>query len=118
MPRKATIAEFTANYDLEFPASSEEDIIPWQYFTRSFKSLDLPIEADLLEKCGNNPKTLVDLRPYMIHNPYTVQTTDYLKKCVDIFRMMHLRHLVVLHPGTGEVKGIITRKDLFRFMDL
>jgi CBS domain-containing protein len=64
------------------------------------------------------PNRLVDFRPYMISNPFTVTTTDNLEKCVAIFRFMHLRHLPVLHPGTGKLRGIITRQDLFRFMDL
>lgn len=74
--------------------------------------------AELEELCTNNPDFLIDLRPYMIHNPITVMTTDELEKIVDIFRKMHLRHLVVIHPGTGDIRGMITRQDLFAYMDL
>jgi len=49
------------------------------------------------------------MRPYMIENPFTVFTTDYLQKCVDMFRKMHLRHLLVVHPANGQLRGIITR---------
>ena len=51
----------------------------------------------------------IDFRPYMIENPYSVFTTDQIIKCLEIFRKMHLRHLVVIHPDQGDVRGIITR---------
>jgi CBS domain-containing protein len=73
---------------------------------------------DLKAFCSDKSHRLMDFRPYMIPHPYTVSTTDPLEKCVSIFRYMHLRHLAVLHPGTGQLRGMITRKDLFKFMDL
>jgi len=54
----------------------------------------------------------------MIDNPYKVVTTDYLTKVVDVFRKMDLRHLLVVNPDNGKLKGIITRKDIFRWMEL
>ena len=76
------------------------------------------VTKDIVDICNQNPDKMVDFRPYMILNPYTVSTTDTLEKAVNIFRSQHLRHLPVVHPGTGEIRGMITRKDLFRFMDL
>ena len=87
--------------------------IPWQEFTRDFWSNDLPFDSELQRLCDLNPKKKLDFRPYMIPNPYTVFTTDYIEKCVEIFRKMHLRHLAVIHPGNGALRGIITRQDLF-----
>lgn len=54
----------------------------------------------------------------MIVNPMSVTTADYLSRCVDYFRKMHVRHMVVLSPIDGKLEGIITRKDLFKYMDL
>jgi CBS domain-containing protein len=87
-------------------------------FARDFESKLPKITKEIVEICSEYGDKLIDFRPYMILNPYTVNTTDTLEKCVNIFRNQHLRHLPVLHPGTGEIKGMITRKDLFRFMDL
>jgi len=61
---------------------------------------------------------MIDFRPYMIENPFTVFTTDQIQKCLDVFRKMHLRHLLVVHPANCSLKGIITRKDLFKHLDL
>jgi len=60
----------------------------------------------------------LDFRPYMIDNPYKVVTNDYLNKVVDVFRKMDLRHLLVVNPDNGKLKGVITRKDIFRWMEL
>ena len=43
---------------------------------------------DLYEK---NMNKVVDLRPYMIARPVTVFENDGLQKCLDLFRIMHLR---------------------------
>ena len=86
-------------------------------FTQNFESKDLKFTEKLAKHCQTHPKRKIDLRPYMIHNPYTVFTTDTVEKCSSIFRTMHLRHMPVVHPGTGALKGVITRKDLFKFMD-
>jgi hypothetical protein len=51
----------------------------------------------------------IDFRPYSNDNPMTVVTTDSMQKCCELFRKMHLRHLTVIHPGTGKVEGMITR---------
>lgn len=116
--RKDTMVKFTQHNDPDFPDMGEEYLVPWQLFVRDFESEDLPVTDELLKLCDDKPHRMIDFRPYMIANPFTVNTTDTISKCVSIFRYMHLRHLPVVHPGSGELKGIITRKDLFRFMDL
>mgnify|MGYP000886911491 CR=1 FL=1 len=60
----------------------------------------------------------IDLRPYMNDNPMTVSLSDSLYKCTDVFRKMHLRHLCVIHPKGGKLEGIITRQDIFQWLDL
>jgi len=45
----------------------------------------------------------------MIETPFQAQTTDKMQKLLDIFRHMHLRHLLVTNPANGELEGIITR---------
>ena len=66
----------------------------------------------------DNQEEQIDFRPYMIENPITVFTVDQLQKCVDLFRKMHVRHMLVLHPRSSKLVGMITRKDLFKYMDL
>jgi len=85
---------------------------------RDLESADLPFDKKLVDLCEKKPDRLVDFRPYMIESPFTVTTTDRLTKVVSVFRNQHLRHLPVVHPGTGALKGMITRKDLFKYMDL
>ena len=81
-------------------------------------SIDLTFTQKDAEDYEMFKDALIDFRPYIIENPYTVVTTDYLQKCLDLFRKMHLRHLIVLHPADGQIKGILTRQDLFKWLDL
>lgn len=46
-----------------------------------------------------------------------LKTTDYISKCLDYMRKFHMRHIPVLHPADGKLKGIITRQDLFKWID-
>lgn len=66
----------------------------------------------------NNLERLVDLRPYMIEEPYLVYTTDKLNKCLELFRNMHLRALPVVDPNDGSCVFVLTRNDLFSYMSL
>ena len=67
---------------------------------------------------GESKRERIDFRPYTNDNPMTVVTTDALLKCCELFRKMHLRHLCVINAGSGKVEGIITRQDLFKWLDL
>jgi hypothetical protein len=82
MERKKTIFDFTGEYDKEFPPLEAEYIVPWQKFVRDFESKDMKFTEDLKTLCENKTQRLMDFRPYMIPNPYTVATTDPLEKCV------------------------------------
>ncbi len=71
-----------------------------------------------LQKFYENKDKLIDLRPYMISELYTVDIKDKFPKVLQMFRFMHLRHLPVVDKETGEIKGIITRQDLFAYMSI
>ena len=60
----------------------------------------------------------LDLRPYMIENPIKVSVYAKMKDVLELFRMHHLRHLIVVNPNDGSLAGIVTRKDLFAYMSL
>ena len=61
---------------------------------------------------------MLDFRPYLINNPVQVFSTDRIGKCLRLFRYMQCRHILVMHPKDAKLKGVITRQDLFKYMDL
>lgn len=73
---------------------------------------------ELAETMDAYHEELIDLRPYMWESPFTVHAHDTLSRCVELFRLHHLRHLPVVNPANGECIGVITRKDLFTYMSL
>lgn len=111
--RKETILSFTTEFDDEYSETPEDLLVPWQEFTRDFWSKDLELTDEINAILNTYKDKKIDLRPYMIENPFTVFTTDYLEKCVDLFRKMHVRSIVVISPKNGSLEGIITREDLF-----
>ena len=100
------------------PTMDEDDILPWQDFIRDFHSRDLPYNQEVKDIIEANKSERIDFRPYMIENPMTVTSSDKFLKCTELFRKMHLRSLIVIDPSDASLKGIITREDLFRFLDL
>ena len=100
---------FASYFDIKlYPPTPDEKILHWTNFTRDFWSKDLPVLDEHKQICDYNQSAMIDLRPYLIENPMMVMTTDYIGKCVDY---------MVLHPADGKIKGIITRQDLFRWLD-
>ena len=71
--------------------------------------------ADIAAQFGHK---FIDLRPYIIEQPYVVLTTDKLPKILELFRHMHLRALPVNDPNTGSPVGMLTRQDIFAYMSL
>ncbi|KAH3824535.1 hypothetical protein DPMN_126372 [Dreissena polymorpha] len=57
---------------------------------------------------------MMDLRPYLSPNPYTVGPSFSLPRLFRLFRGLGLRHLVVVND-CNEPVGMITRKDLAKF---
>ena len=72
LSKRNTIRQFSVSEDDEFKPTPKEDLLSFKHFTRNFNSLDIPIDEDVLDKCRALPDTRLDLRPYMIHNPYSV----------------------------------------------
>ena len=106
--------------DEEDAPNGEQDrpnqTIPWTEFTEDFH-MQTPDFDTIKGICEANSDKLIDLRPYSETRPYTVFQKDSLRKVVDLFRMMNLRHLPVLDERRGSaLVGIITRQDLFQFM--
>jgi predicted transcriptional regulator len=60
----------------------------------------------------------IDLRPFMQSRPYSCTERDKIQKVLDLFRLMNLRQLPVLDESTGLLKGVITRQDLFKYMEV
>lgn len=96
------------DYDI-FERTLDEHVLSWEQFTRDFWSTDLQVTDELKALMEANLQQKVDFRPYLIENPVTVFTTDPLAKCVDFFRKMHLRHMIVIERKNGMLAGIITR---------
>jgi CBS domain-containing protein len=76
--------------------------------TIDYESNDRPFK-EVEEICKDYPSKEIDMRPYMLEEVYTVSSRDIMTKIVNLFRIMHLRHLPVLNDKTGKVEGIITR---------
>ena len=99
-----------------FPETPVHKILPFHYFNEAAITKDTDatfVKDNILDKYEDE---LVDMRPYMIRYPYTIQVHDNLRKAVEMFRHFHLRHLCVTNPGDNTVRGIVTRKDLFKYM--
>jgi len=111
--------EFRLNYDENegLPETPEADQLDWRVFNEDFYSsaADANSVKDII---AENPDELIDLRPYMVVHPFTMAPHDHLERACDLFRHHHLRHLVVINPGNGKIVGIVTRKDLFKYMHL
>jgi len=111
--------EFMISYDSEngLPETSKEDVLHWKNFNEDFYST--PADSTSVEHIMDaNPDATIDLRPYMIMHSFVCHPHDDLTRANELFRHHHLRHLPVINPGNGALVGIVTRKDLFRFMAL
>ena len=94
-------------------------VLPWQQFTvPDFIGKDQAVDYEIQQVLDKRKDELVDFRPYMNDNPMTVVSTDSISKCLALFRNMQLRHLCVIHPVYGTLVGIITRQDLFTWLDM
>lgn len=96
----------------------ENPKISWEAINSNFNYVDRRKFEDVEGLCHDNMERLLDLRSYMIENPYVCSTRDKLPKILDIFRNFHLRQLPVIEYKSGKVVGIITRQDIFSYMSL
>ena len=94
-----------------------KNTLDWSAFSTDLWSTDRSFD-EVAEVCAKNANKLVDLRPYLIEEPYYVSTMDKLPKVLDLFQNFHLRALPVIDPNDGMPVAVLTRKDLFAFMSL
>jgi len=73
---------------------------------------------EVVDICERFSHKKIDLRPYLIEDPFFVHITDKLPKVLDMFRHFHLRALPVLDPNDGTPVAVLTRQDLFAYMSL
>ena len=85
-----------------------ECMLSWTSLTKDYVSSP-PDFMRLIDKFYQNKDKQVDLRPYMILEPYTVDLKDSQDKTLYVFRMNHLRHLPVVDKRDYSLQGIITR---------
>lgn len=71
--------------------------------------------VDIIE---DNYEEWIDLRPYMIESPIAVSVHDKFFRVLEQFRINHTRHMCVIDPSDGDLKGVITRKDIFAYNGL
>ena len=53
----------------------------------------------------------------MIESPIKISVDTSLEDALELFYLLHLRHLIVTDPHDGKIAGIVTRKDLFIWME-
>jgi len=104
---------FKPTYDEDngFPLTPKDEVLHWSLFNEDFYSTDLEINIDDFAD-----DYYIDCRPYMIYDPFCCSPLSTLTRANDLFRQHHLRHCLVINPGNGTLVGILTRKDIFKWM--
>jgi len=81
-----------------------------------------------VSKCDQSPMLRKRSHDFILHsvrdlmnlsqrNPYvTVTSDDTAKSCLKLFRENRLHRMVVLDKTNGEVVGVITQRDVFKFL--
>ena len=112
--------EFDLEYDAKngFPSTPEHKILSWEEFQTDIHSTEADAEHVILDVIEENYDEWIDLRPYMVESPIAVSIHDKFFKVLDQFRINHCRHMMVVDPSNGDLKGVITRKDIFVFNHL
>lgn len=105
--------------ELDTKIYPESDLlVDWRDFNCNFASTHKEVTFKIKQLMKSYEDEMVDLRPYMIHSPYTSTTTDKFQKVLDIYRFMQLKTVIVVNPIDGSLQGTISRKDLFKYMAL
>ena len=108
----------TANYQ---GAKSERAKLNWKDFKAEAYESNQDEESkkkEVSDIVSDNFGKYVNLANYIIEEPQICHTTDRLRKVCDLFRHMQLRQLPVINPQDGKLVGIITRQDIFSFMQI
>ena len=84
----------------ELPPS--DILLDWRLFNSDFKSLNHKVN-EVAAIMAENKNQRIDLRPYIVLNPYICTTTDKFQKILDIYRSMHLKQICVINPVNGSL---------------
>ena len=101
-----------------FPATPTDRILHWAEFNADVLSSEADSQRVILDVIEENFEEWIDLRPYMIESPMSVSVHDKFFKVLEQFRINHCRHMMVIDPSNGALKGVITRKDIFAYNGL
>ena len=105
----------SSRYDIDVanqPETPKDQLVPWHIFNEDIYSTEL-VGKEELEACDSHSDALIDVRPYLVDDPIRVQTYSKMQNILDIFRLHHLKSIPVIESDSGELKGIITRADIF-----
>ena len=76
-----------------------------------------PLISEIINKIKpEETNYTIDLRPVMNPSAYVVSHTASLNRIFRLFRALGLRHLIVV-SDRNEVIGIVTRKDLYKYIN-
>ena len=101
-----------------FPRTPEDQLVHWSEFTHHVESKEADatdVLANVIDDCFEE---WLDLRPYMIEFPEQVTIHEQFHRVLERFRTNHCRHMMVVDPSNGALRGVITRKDLFAYNGL
>jgi len=111
-----TLMKYTGEADtIEMPIT--RSVLPWHFFNVDLWSNERTF-SEVEDIANENMSKLIDLRPYMIEQPFKINCYDRLPKVLDYFRHFHLRALPVIDPNDGKPVAILTRQDIFAYMSL
>ena len=100
-----------------WPQTPEEELIDWTHFCMNIYSDEVSADYVLKEIIPNYSEEWLDLRPYMIESPIKISVDTTLEDALELFYLLHLRHLIVTDPHNGKIAGIITREDIYKYME-
>lgn len=112
--------KFDVDYDHHegFPRTPADKILPVNMFNCPIISKDVDCDEIVDKIAFEYRNEMIDVRPYMVEYPFSVNVHDSVDKCLQVFMLNHLRHLCVVNPNDGACVGVITRKDLFAYSSL
>ena len=117
MRRVTRFERGASEFDIKGLPMYKDTILDWRKFNTDLYTKDMKWES-IEEIAHKNKNKRIDLRHYMIDSPYVCFTTDKVQKILDIFRFMQLRQMCVINPVNGKLMGVISREDLFAYMNL
>ena len=87
----------------------------WSDFNVSLHSREQDID-ECRDICKQYADEYLYLGPFMNFKPYVVGENTDLQRLLSIFRLMNLRHCPVISNEDGQLKGMLTRKDIFKYL--